>query len=65
MKKIVPTLADGMKRLEEYVVPLEDKNIMAKYNIHTMLSKIVIFKHENPMMGRKVNLILVNENLGF
>jgi L-lactate utilization protein LutB len=65
VKKIVPTLADGMKRLEEYVVPLEDKNIMAKYNIHTMLSKIVVFKRENPMMGRKVNLILVNENLGF
>ncbi len=64
-KKIVPTLADGMKRLEEYVVPLEDKNIMAKYNIHTTLSKIVIFKRENPMMGRKVRLILVNEDLGF
>lgn len=64
-KKIVPTLADAMARLEEYVVPLEDKNIMEKYGIHTMLSKIVIFKRENPMMGRKITMILVNENLGF
>ena len=64
-KKIVPTLADAMKRLEDYVLPLEDKNIMNKFNIHTMLSKIVIFKRENPMMGRKVRMILVNEDIGF
>lgn len=64
-KKIVPTLAAALKRLEEHIFPLEDKNIMAKYNIHTMLAKIVIFKRENLMLGRKVRMILVNENLGF
>lgn len=64
-KKIVPTLIDAMKRLEEHVVPLEDKNIMAKFNMHTMLSKIVIFKRENTMLGRKIRMLLVNENLGF
>ena len=64
-KKIVPTLVDAMKRLEDYVLPLEDKSIMDKFNIHTMLSKIVIFKRENPMMGRKVWMILVNEDLGY
>jgi len=64
-KKIVPTLADAMKRLEEYVIPLEDQNMMTKYNMHTAISKIVIFKHENPMMGRKVRMILINEDLGF
>lgn len=64
-KKIVPTLADAMKRLEEHVYALEDKSTMSKYNIHTMLSKVVIFKRENPMLGRKVKMILVNENLGF
>ena len=64
-KKIVPTLADAMQRLEQHVVPLEDANIMQKYNIHTMLSKIVVFKRENPRMGRKVRMILVNEDLGF
>ena len=64
-KKIVPTLIDAIKRLEDHVLPLEDKSIMEKFNIHTMLSKIVIFKRENPMMGRKVRMILVNEDLGF
>ncbi|MDP3956745.1 MAG: lactate utilization protein [bacterium] len=64
-KKIVPTFADAMKRLEEHVFPLEDKNIMEKYGMHTMLSKIAVFRRENPMMGRKIRIILVNKNLGF
>lgn len=64
-KKIVPTLADGMKRLEDYVVPLEDKHMTEKYGVGTALNKIVIFKNENPMMGRKIHMILVEENLGF
>lgn len=65
IQKIVPTLADGMKRLEEYVVPLENKNMQEKYGINTMVSKIVIFKKENLKMGRKVRIILINEPLGF
>lgn len=64
-KKIVPTLADAMKRLEEYVVPLEDKHMQQKYGVGTSLNKIVIFKNENPRLGRKVRMILVEEDLGF
>ena len=64
-KKIVPTLVDAMKRLEDHVLPLEDKSILDRFKIHTMLSKVVIFKRENPMMGRKVRMILVNEDLGY
>lgn len=64
-KKIVKTLEDGMRRLEEHVVPMEDEHMMGKYNIHTMLSKILIFKKESPLTGRKVRMILVNEDLGF
>ncbi len=64
-KKIVPTLAEGMKRLEEYVTPLEDARMMETYKSHTQISKIVIFKKENTRMGRKVRMILVEEGLGF
>jgi L-lactate utilization protein LutC len=64
-QKIVPNLEQALKRLEEYVVPLEDVNIQKKYGIHTMLAKILILKRENPMMGRKVTIILVNQTLGF
>lgn len=64
-QKIVPTLADAMERLEKYVIPLEDKNMQVKYGTGTMLSKLVIFKRENPRLGRKVTLLLVPEVLGF
>jgi len=64
-KKIVPNLTEGMKRLEEYVVPLEDKHMQQKYGMNTSLNKIVIFKNENQNMGRKIHLILVGEDLGF
>lgn len=64
-QKIVPSLTEAMKRLEEYVIPLEDKHMQDLYGINTALSKIVIFKRENPMMGRSVKMILVEEQLGF
>jgi L-lactate utilization protein LutC len=64
-KKIVPNLTEAMKRLEEHVVPLEDKHMMEKYGVNTALNKIVIFKNENHMLGRKVRMILVKEDLGF
>ncbi len=64
-QKIVPSLAEGMKRLEDYVVPLEDQNIFQKYGSHTMLSKVLIFKRENPKLGRNVRMLLINEPVGF
>ncbi|MDO8559873.1 MAG: LUD domain-containing protein, partial [bacterium] len=64
-KKIVPTLADGLQRLEQHVLPLEDSHMMEKYGVHTMPSKVVLFRRENPMLGRKVRMLLVSEDLGF
>ena len=64
-QKIVPTLTDALKRLEEYVVPLEDERSKKAYGAPTTLNKIVIFKGENPMIGRKVQMIIVKESLGF
>ncbi len=64
-KKIVPTLEDARARLREYVIPLENQHMMEKYGMGTRLSKEVIFHSENPMMGRKVRMVLVSEDLGF
>ncbi|OGI57288.1 hypothetical protein A3B85_02845 [Candidatus Nomurabacteria bacterium RIFCSPHIGHO2_02_FULL_37_13] len=64
-KKIVPTLSDAMARLMEHVIPLEDKHMKEKYGVGTEPKKIVIFNGENPIMKRKVRMILVNEDLGF
>ncbi|MBI4137319.1 lactate utilization protein [Candidatus Roizmanbacteria bacterium] len=64
-KKIVPTVDAAMKRLEKHVVPLEDKRMMAAYNMHTGLNKLLIFKGEAGHSTRKIYFILVEENLGF
>jgi L-lactate utilization protein LutB len=65
VQKIVPTLDEGMKRLEEYVVPLEENHMQQLYKMSTQLSKILIFKKESTLSSRKINVILVNEKLGF
>lgn len=64
-QKIVPSLAEAFTRLEKYVVPLENVHMQEKYGVVTAISKIVVFKQENKMMGRNVHMILVNEKLGF
>lgn len=64
-QKIVPTLAEGMKRLEEYVVPLEDARMMGAYNAHTQLSKLVILKKEPAFLGRTITVLFVGETLGY
>ena len=64
-KKIVPNLTDGMKRLEEYVFPLENEHMKKLYNVGSNISKIVTFKDEPQFLGRKIRFILVNEDLGF
>lgn len=64
-KKIVPDFNEAMSRLTDYVLPLEDFHMQEKYHVNTQLNKILIFKNENQMMGRKVTLLLVEEDLGF
>lgn len=64
-QKIMPTFIDAMKRLKEYVVELEDKRMRETYGMGTTHSKTVILHKENPMLGRKIHIILVDEKLGF
>ncbi len=64
-KKIVPTLAEAMLRLEKHVYPLEDQRMMNTYQAHSGINKLLIFKGEAESTGRKVTIILIQENLGF
>lgn len=64
-QKIVPNLGEALKRLAEYVMPLEDEQSKKKWGVGTADNKILIFKGESPMMGRKVRVIIVKESLGF
>ena len=65
VQKIVSTLADSMRRVEDYVYPMEDKRAKDIGYGGSQISKLLIFNKENPKMGRKVRIILVNQKLGF
>lgn len=64
-QKIVPTREDAFRRVEEYVLPLEDKHMKDIGYGGSRISKMILFNYENPFMKRKVRLILVNEVLGY
>jgi len=63
-QKIVPTLEEGFKRIREHCVPLEDKRMKSIGYPGTTIGKILIFEREINE-NRKINLIFVNEKLGF
>jgi L-lactate utilization protein LutC len=63
-QKIVSTLEEGFKRIHEHCVPLEDKRMKSIGYPGTTIGKILIFEREINE-NRKINLIFVNEILGF
>ncbi len=62
-QKIVPTLEDGLRRVEEYSLPLEDVRTFKAYAIHSSINKLLIVNKE--FKPGRTTLILVKENLGF
>lgn len=64
-QKIVPTVADGIQRIREYIFPLENERMKTVGYPGSIIAKLLIIEQEAAMMGRKVRLILVNEKLGF
>lgn len=62
-QKIVPNLEEGVRRLEQYSLPLEDARAQQAYGMHSSLNRILIFRREN-QPGR-TTLILVKQKLGF
>lgn len=65
VQKIVSNLDAAMKRIYEYVLPLESDRVNKAYNISTgsNVSKILIINKEiNP---QRITIIFVNEKLGF
>jgi hypothetical protein len=62
-QKIVHDVAEGMRRVEEHVFPLEDQRAQKAYGVHSDISKLLIYNRE-PSPGR-TTIILVKEELGF
>lgn len=62
-QKIVPDLDAGIRRIYDYVLPLEDARAMKAYGMHSGVNKMIILNNE-ATKGR-VAMILVKEILGF
>lgn len=62
-QKLVKDLDEGMQRIEEYTVPLEDVHMQQLYNVHTNISKILIVNKE--IRPDRITMIIVKEELGF
>lgn len=65
-KKIVENLDSAMKRIEEFIVPLENERGKKAYGMpefKTNVSKLLIINKE--VVPGRVHIIFVNEELGF
>lgn len=62
-QKIVKDTKDGLKRIYEYSLPLEDERARKAYGMPSAVNKILIINKEvNP---QRITVILVKEKLGF
>lgn len=62
-QKIVTNRDEGLRRLYEYSLPLEDERAQKAYGIHSNVSKILIINKE--LQPSRVTVIIVKEKLGF
>lgn len=63
VQKIADSLEDGMRRIREYVLPLEDARAKKAYGMGSNTSKWIIIEKE--IFPNRTTLILVKEKLGF
>ena len=65
-QKIAPTLEDALRRVREYVLPLEDQRQRSLGNqAGSRINRILIIEGEPAYLRRNLTLILVNQVLGF
>jgi hypothetical protein len=64
VQKIVHNVEEGMRRVREYCLPLEDQRMKRAGFEGSSIGKILIFEREN-LPFRKLTLFFVNEKLGF
>ena len=62
-QKIVPELEDALRRIDEYVFPLEDARAQAAYGLHSGVNKVLIVNRE--WTPDRITVVLCDEALGF
>jgi len=62
-QKIVKDMKAGFRRLEEYVLPLEEAHMQELYHVGTNISKVLIVNRE--IRPNRITMIIVKEEIGF
>ena len=62
-QKLVRTLDDGLRRIEEYARPLEDERMRAATGWASQLNQILIVN--GSLQPNRLKMVIVKENLGF
>ena len=62
-QKIVKDTPEGLRRIYEYTLPLENERAQKAYGMKSNVSKILIINKE--IMPKRIMVILVKEKLGF
>jgi hypothetical protein len=62
-QKIVSDLEEGLRRVDEYALALEDARAMAAYGIHSAVNKVLIINRE--IARGRITVVFVDEVLGF
>ena len=62
-QKIVSDLSEGLRRVYEHALPLEDARAFAAYGIHSAVNKLLIINRE--ITPGRITVVFVEEVLGF
>ena len=62
-QKVVADIEEGLRRIDEYALPLEDARAFEAYGIHSGVNKVVIINRE--IVPGRITVVLVDEVLGF
>ena len=62
-QKIVSDFEEGLRRINEYVFPLEDARAQAAYGVHSGVNKVLIINRE--LTPGRITVVFVDEVLGF
>ncbi len=62
-QKIVSNLDEALRRIDDYVFPLEDGRAEAAYGVHSGVNKVLIVNRE--LTPDRITVVLVDEALGF
>jgi hypothetical protein len=62
-QKIVPDVGAGLRRIEEYCFPLEDRRAREAYGVPSGVNNVLVINHS--ISPGRISALLVRESLGF